>query len=98
MCAMRALTGFSDASLGARIRTLAMPDSTAPVGLGAWRTCRSTTRTHCAPWSGTGDDKAMASSRAFAFPVKQRRHLSLTNGARVKVTQAGGKRPGQLSL
>ena len=84
-----ALTGFSDASLGARIRTLAMPDSTAPVGL---ERVADVPIYHSDALARRG--KALATTSYGKQPRvrlsgETASSLSLTNGARVKVTQAG---------
>ena len=84
-----ALTGFSDASLGARIRTLAMPDSTAPVGLERvadvpiYHSDALARRGQALATSSYGKQPRVRLSGETASS------LSLTNGARVKVTQAG---------
>ena len=84
-----ALTGFSDASLGARIRTLAMPDSTAPVGLERvadvpiYHSDALARRGQALATSSYGKQPRVRLSGETASS------LSLTNGARIKVTQAG---------
>ena len=84
-----ALTGFSDASLGARIRTLAMPDSTAPVGLERvadvpiYHSDALARRGQALATSSYGKQPRVRLSSETASS------LSLTNGARIKVTQAG---------
>ncbi|HOB00268.1 NADH-quinone oxidoreductase subunit NuoG [Casimicrobium huifangae] len=84
-----ALTGFSDASLGARIRTLAMPDSTAPVGL---ERVADVPIYHSDALARRGQALATTSygkQPRVRLSGETASSLSLTNGARVKVTQAG---------
>ncbi len=84
-----ALTGFSDASLGARIRTLAMPDSTAPVGL---ERVADVPIYHSDALARRGQALATTSygkQPRVRLSGETASSLSLTNGARIKVTQAG---------
>ena len=82
-----ALTGFGDASLGARIRTISMPDSTSRLASNGWQTFRSITpdavtrRGPSLATSGYGKQPRVRISSETAAA------LSLANGARVKVTQ-----------
>jgi len=82
-----ALTGFSDASLGARIRTISMPDSPSPAGLERvadvpiYHSDAVTRRGPSLATSGYGKQPRVRISGETAAA------LSLANGARVKVTQ-----------
>ena len=84
-----ALAGFDDASLGARIRTIAMPDSTAPAGIERvadvpiYHADAITRRGHALAATSYGKQGRIRVSADTAAT------LSLANGARVRVSQGG---------